>query len=154
MAKSSGNVVLVSDLVSRRLDPLALRLCFLENRYRSQMDLSWDSLRAAHLLLQRWREKIAKWRSNEKVNEDEVNKFVNEIVADFADDLDTPRALQKLRSLEKSADINESMKLVIFEKIDELFGLDLFRTPLQKDLLPSNLQDILNQRAIICKMQH
>jgi len=148
MAKSSGNVVLVSDLVSRRLDPLALRLCFLENRYRSQMDLSWDSLRAAHLLLQRWREKIAKWRSNEKVNEDEVNKFVNEIVADFADDLDTPRALQKLRSLEKSADINESMKLVIFEKIDELFGLDLFRTPLQKDLLPSNLQDILNQRAI------
>jgi cysteinyl-tRNA synthetase len=148
MAKSAGNVVLVSDLVLRRLDPLALRLCFLENRYRSQMDLSWDSLRAAHLLLQRWRKKIAKWRSNEKVYEDEVNKFVSEIVADISDDLDTPRALQKLRFLEKSNDINESMKLTIFKKIDELFGLDLFRTPLQKDLLPSNLQDILDQRAI------
>ena len=47
------------DLIAKRLDPLSLRLCFLENRYRSQMDLSWDSLKAAHLLIQRWREKTA-----------------------------------------------------------------------------------------------
>jgi cysteinyl-tRNA synthetase len=148
MAKSAGNVVLVSDLVSKRLDPLALRLCFLENRYRSQMDLSWDSLRAAHLLLQRWREKIANWQSNEKFNEVEVHKLVSEIVSDLSDDLDTPRALQKLRFVEKSNDINESMKSTIFSKIDQLFGLDLLRSPLQKDLLPSNLKDILDQRAI------
>ena len=55
MAKSTGNVVLISDLIEKHIDPLALRLCFLENRYRSQMDLSWESLKAAHGLLQRWR---------------------------------------------------------------------------------------------------
>lgn len=48
MSKSSGNVVLIRDLIERGIDPLALRFCFMENRYRSQMDLSWDSLKAAH----------------------------------------------------------------------------------------------------------
>ena len=40
MSKSSGNVLLVSDIMARGIDPLALRLCFLEIRYRSQMDLT------------------------------------------------------------------------------------------------------------------
>ncbi len=51
MSKSAGNVVLLSDVIAKGLDPLALRLCFLENRYRSQMDLSWDSLKAADATL-------------------------------------------------------------------------------------------------------
>src|SRR5438552_2476844 len=37
MSKSAGNVVLLSDLTARGLDPLALRLAFLEHRYRQQM---------------------------------------------------------------------------------------------------------------------
>jgi cysteinyl-tRNA synthetase len=41
MSKSSGNVLLVSEVIEKGFDPLALRLCFLENRYRSQMDLTW-----------------------------------------------------------------------------------------------------------------
>ena len=47
MSKSSGNVVLVSDVVARGLDPLALRLAFLQHRYRQQMNLTWDALTAA-----------------------------------------------------------------------------------------------------------
>ena len=39
MAKSAGNVVLLSDLTERGLDPLALRLAFLEQRYRQQVNL-------------------------------------------------------------------------------------------------------------------
>ena len=147
MAKSAGNVVLISDLLSRKLDPLALRLCFLENRYRSQMDLSWDSLRAAHLLIQRWREKISNWDGEQKIDEVEVEKLVDEIVKDFSDDLDTPRALQKLRTIEKSVDLNNSMKLAIFKKIDVLFGLDLLKPQIEISSLPSNLKDILDQRS-------
>ena len=44
MAKSTGNVVLLADLADRGLDPLALRLAFLEHRYRQQMNLTWDTL--------------------------------------------------------------------------------------------------------------
>lgn len=44
MSKSAGNVVLLDDVITKGFDPLSLRLCFLENRYRSQMDLSWQSI--------------------------------------------------------------------------------------------------------------
>ena len=56
MSKSAGNVVLVKTLRERGLDPLSLRFALMENRYRSQMDLSWASLDAAHDVLRRWRE--------------------------------------------------------------------------------------------------
>ena len=55
MAKSTGNVVLVSDVVDKGHDPLALRLAFLSSRYRQQANLSWDSIAAADALLTRWR---------------------------------------------------------------------------------------------------
>jgi len=146
MAKSTGNVVLVSDLKTKHIDPLALRLCFLENRYRSQMDLSWDSLKAAHLLLQRWRQKVQSWKSDEEVDQAAVQRFIDEIMADLRQDLDTPRALQKLRGLEKSEIISAANKYQIFIAADKVFGLDLDRQP-YKNELPNQLAQLLEQRV-------
>ena len=64
MAKSTGNVVLLGDLAERGLDPLALRLAFLEHRYRQQMNLTWDTLEAADATLRRWRERVADWANS------------------------------------------------------------------------------------------
>ena len=61
MAKSTGNVVLVTDVVERGFDPLALRLAFLSSRYRQQANLSWDSIAAAQKTLDRWRASVAAW---------------------------------------------------------------------------------------------
>ena len=61
MAKSTGNVVLLSDLAARGLDPLAARLAFLEHRYRQQMNLTWETLTAADGTVRRWREQVADW---------------------------------------------------------------------------------------------
>jgi cysteinyl-tRNA synthetase len=147
MSKSSGNVVLVSDLIAKRLDPLSLRLCFLENRYRSQMDLSWDSLKAAHLLIQRWREKTAIWANDENIDKNQVNELIEEIELDFSQDLDTPRALQKLRGIEKSQTISDGVKYQVFKAVDQLFGLDFFK-PVLKDDLPADLEDLLKMRQL------
>ena len=146
MAKSTGNVVLFSDLKAKHIDPLALRLCFLENRYRSQMDLSWDSLKAAHLLLQRWRQRIQSWKSDKEVDHAAVQRFTDEIVADLRQDLDTPRALQKLRGIEKSEIISAASKYQIFIAADKVFGLDLDKQP-YKNELPASLAQLLEQRV-------
>ena len=145
MSKSSGNVVLVSDLIAKRLDPLSLRLCFLENRYRSQMDLSWDSLKAAHLLIQRWREKTATWAGDKNIDKNQANELIEEIELDFSQDLDTPRALQKLRGIEKSQTISDGVKYQVFKAVDQLFGLDFFK-PVLKDDLPADLENLLKMR--------
>ena len=147
MAKSTGNVVLVSDLISKHIDPLALRLCFLENRYRSQMDLSWDSLKAAHLLIQRWREKVQIWQRDATVDQINANELIAEVIADFRQDLDTPRALQKLRTIEKSEDIKDSTKFKVFSSLDNLFGLNLLTVSTKKDL-DQHSKGLLEKRAL------
>jgi len=147
MAKSTGNVVLISDLIEKHIDPLALRLCFLENRYRSQMDLSWESLKAAHSLLQRWREKIQLWQRDTNVDLPLSQKLIEEIVNDFRQDLDTPRALQKLRNLEKSESVSDGSKNLVFKAVDQLFGLNLLNQIAQKDL-SLQAQKLLAQRAV------
>ena len=125
MSKSSGNVVLVRDVIERGFDPLTLRFCFMEHRYRSKMDLSWASISASHSLLKRWREKYLLWSSEEAIKTPKVQKRINEIVSAFADDLDTPRAMILLRGIEKDLDLSDGERRAVFEAIDPLVGLDL-----------------------------
>lgn len=147
MSKSAGNVVLVNDLIDKHLDPLSLRVCFLENRYRSQMDLSWESLKAAHILIQRWREKIIMWQQDIQRDSNQVKNLIAEIVLDFSQDLDTPRAIQKLRGIEKDDSISNGVKYDVFRAIDPLFGLDLFKSVL-KAKLPDDLAQLLSARQV------
>jgi cysteinyl-tRNA synthetase len=136
MSKSANNVVLVEDLISQGLDPLSLRLALMENRYRSQMDLTWDSLRAANSTLTRWRTAMASWGSSEKVG------FDSEIQDCLLADLDTPRALIRLRAIEKDPTVAAQQKREIFNFADQVFALDLKRVVEVKPLS-------LDQQALI-----
>lgn len=125
MSKSAGNVVLVDDLVDRGLDPLALRLAFLQHRYRQQMNLTWDALVAADSTITRWRERVADWAT--QPSSAMPGGIVGAVGRAFADDLDTPRAITILRDLEKDADIAQGAKFEAFAHLDRLLGLDLAR---------------------------
>lgn len=125
MAKSTGNVVLVADLADRGLDPLALRLAFLEHRYRQQMNLTWDTLNGADRTLRRWRELVAEWASSP--SKPVHAPVAAQIAGAFDDDLDTPAALRSLRLLEKDRDVPPGSKFESFAHADQLLGLDLAR---------------------------
>ena len=150
MSKSAGNVVLVSHLINKGLDPLALRFCFLENRYRSQMDLSWESITAAHQTLAKWRLLATSTQPTTPdsilaLNEG-VREIVNEIVSSFCDDLDTPRAMQILRSSLKSS-LTDNLKSALLHTVEPLFGLGLTRKVETKNPSPEILQ-LLEQRTV------
>ena len=136
MSKSSGNVVLVEDLLSKGIDPLALRLCFLENRYRSQMDLTWNSLQAADETLKRWRTKMSEWGSSLEAI------FDQEIADALSNDIDTPRAILRLREIEKS---NLENKRGLFLYADQVLGLDLGRPIIARELTPQ-MKKLLDER--------
>jgi len=148
MSKSAGNVVLLNDVIEKGLDPLALRLCFLENRYRSQMDLTWDSLRAADATLERWRKKLAQWQDQGEIDNQFVSDFSAGTLADIKQDLDTPRALQQLRKLEKDELISGATKLACFISVDEIYGLDIARAPKAKAEATPEILDLLEKRKI------
>jgi cysteinyl-tRNA synthetase len=137
MSKSSGNVVLVSDIIARGIDPLALRLCFLENRYRSQMDLTWNSINAAHETLKRWRSKMSSWGESSSLAID------TEIESAFNNDLDTPKAILRLREIEKA---NIENKRELFLYADQVLGLDLNRPVVARELT-EEMQILLNERT-------
>jgi cysteinyl-tRNA synthetase len=137
MSKSSGNVVLLHDVIERGFDPLAIRLCFLENKYRSQMDLTWNSIEAADETLKRWRMKMAEWGVGTQITVDP------EIEAALNTDLDTSRAIMRLREIEKSTVQDKGS---IFRYADQVLGLDLGRPIVQKVLTPQ-MQKLLDNRA-------
>lgn len=146
MSKSAGNVVLVSDLMAKGLDPLSLRLCLLENRYRSQMDLTWQSLITANQLIERWRNRVLQWRTANNIDQNKVKSTVDSIIQILCADLDTPRAMQKLREIEKSAEITEATKAEIFIQIDQIIGLDITRAPLPKAQLSEEQRNLIELR--------
>jgi cysteinyl-tRNA synthetase len=140
MSKSAGNVVLVKDLEERGLDPLSLRLSLLENRYRSQMDLTWAGLEAANSTLKRWRANMESWGESANRPED------REILSAIERDLDTPRVLLRLRAIEKDSSIPNDVKRSIFLYADSLLGLDLNRKIEVRPLSPEQVA-LLNERA-------
>jgi cysteinyl-tRNA synthetase len=147
MSKSSGNVVLLDDVIARGFDPLALRLVFLENKYRSQMDLTWDQIGAADSTIQRWRNKYQEWSKAETHNDPAaVAEIIESIYALLRTDLDTPRALVKLRALERDAAISERTKAQVFAETDKFFGLDLTRTLVEPELSPE-VKELIALRA-------
>jgi cysteinyl-tRNA synthetase len=139
MAKSSGNVVLLSDIAARGFDPLSLRFCLLENRYRSQMDLTWDSITAANATLKRWR------RSG--LGQSTEIKIDAEILAALENDLDTPRVMQRLRSVEKDQNLTIHERAAIFKFADQVLGLDLDREAVVPELT-SGLAKLLADREL------
>ncbi|MFI7055779.1 cysteine--tRNA ligase [Streptosporangium canum] len=144
MAKSTGNVVLLQDVVDAGLDPLAVRLALLEHRYRQQMNLTWDTLRAADRTLRRWRSHVAEW--SETPSRPMPAERVARIEAAFDDDLDTPLALRLLRELERDDSIAPGSRFEAFLHLDQILGLDLSADIGRARILPPGAAELLERR--------
>ncbi|WP_433515664.1 cysteine--tRNA ligase [Nonomuraea sp. CA-143628] len=147
MAKSTGNVVLLSDVTEAGLDPLAVRLAFLEHRYRQQLNLTWDTLHAADRTVRRWRTRVAEW--SESPSAPMAADHVRRAESAFDDDLDTPAALRALRDLERDESVAPGAKLESFLHLDQVLGLDLAveigRS--RRPALPPGAAELLAERA-------
>jgi cysteinyl-tRNA synthetase len=124
-AGTAGHLVLLGDLTDRGLDPLALRLAFLEHRYRQQPNLTWTALAAADRTLRRWRGRVAEWAT--EPSRPACAGYLTEVAAAFDDDLDTATALRSLRALERDQEVPPGSKFESFAAADRLFALDLTR---------------------------
>ena len=148
MSKSAGNVVLVSHVVERGLDPLALRLAFLQHRHRQQMNLTWDVLTGADATIIRWRERVAAWATEPSAPMPAEHR--ERFLAAVGDDLDLPRALQVVRDVEREPGLADGARMEFLLFADRVLGLDLARdigrAPVAADIPPA-VQTLLDQRA-------
>lgn len=118
-----SGLVRLDDLTGRGLDPLALRLAFLEQPYRDELTLTWPALADADQALRDLRAQVADWATHP--SRPLSAPHAAEVTAAFDDDLFTPGALVTLRALAASPQVPPGAKFETFAHLDQLLGLDL-----------------------------
>jgi cysteinyl-tRNA synthetase len=145
MAKSAGNFYALADLAARGQSPLAARLLFLQARYGSQFNFTWDALAGAERALDRWRSRMAAWARDPRAGQvPGCAGYEQRFWAAVDDDLDTPRALAVLAELEGDETLPEAARLHSVQAFDRFLGLDLAAQVGQT--LPAGAGELIGER--------
>jgi cysteinyl-tRNA synthetase len=126
MAKSAGNFYSLRELAERGHSPLAARLLFLQARYRTPLNFTWDALAGAATTLDRLRSRMAEWaRDPGAGTAPGCAGYEQRFWAAVQDDLDTPRALAVLHELERDESLPPAARYRSLAGFDRFLGLDL-----------------------------
>ena len=130
MAKSSGNVFLMDELISRGFDPLSFRYLCMTIRYRNRMNFTFNSLRAAEKALTNLRNRVSLWGNLPALAQDhpDVEQWRQNIRSAVQNDLDMPAALALTWDMVRSELPGQTKRSLLLE-FDGIFGLDLDRIP-------------------------
>lgn len=130
MAKSAGTFLTLEDIKSKGFEPLSFRYLTLTSHYRSKLDFSFESLKAAAEALKN----INRLKNNNSnLNSDISEKYRQKIQKALNDDLDTPKALAQLHKA------NDFSLWLEFERILAL-GLD------KEKILPDKINELIKVR--------
>lgn len=138
MSKSLGNTYTVEDVKEKGFDPMSLRYLYLQTHYRQEMNFTWEALEAAQTALGKLRRHYVDSQSGESSLPPEFEAAIN-------DDLNIPKALsvvwENIDSLTKSH----------FEKVDDVFGLQLADYKEEKIKIPLEVSQLLEKREDLRK---
>ena len=127
MAKSTGNSFILSDIEGRGIDPLAFRYLCLTTRYRTRLNFTFTSLRAAQRALHRLRNRVWEWESSSDdgaPDDGAAAEWHGRLLERANDNLDMPGALALTWEAAHS-DLPAGDKLAVIRDFDRLLGLDL-----------------------------
>jgi cysteinyl-tRNA synthetase len=142
MSKSLNNFYKIQNIEEKGFNPLALRFLFLQAHYRSQINFTWESLQAAQNGLDNLYSNIQNL-GKDKGNIDE--KFKNTFNETISDDFNMPKAFSLVQEVLKS-NLEDKDKLATILDFDKVFGLKLDKIKEEKIDIPSEVQDLIEQR--------
>ena len=130
MAKSSGNVFLIDELISRGFDPMSFRYLCMTIRYRNRMNFTFTSLRAAEKALNNLRNRMWVWNDLPVLKGQVIDAepWRQKFWAAVENDLDLPAALAITWDMVHS-DLLPQAKRGLLLEFDRIFGLDLDQVP-------------------------
>jgi cysteinyl-tRNA synthetase len=145
MAKSTGNFLSLRELTAQGHSPLAARLLFLQARYRSPLNFTWDALAGAERTLHRLRSRMAGWAGDAGDGQDPgAGGHAARFWAAVDDDLDTPTALAVLHELEGDEWLAPAARFAALQAFDRFLGLDLAAEVGQ--VLPAGARELIDAR--------
>lgn len=162
MSKSTGNFFTLQDLLDKGYDPIAIRILLIITHYRQQLNFTFKGLEAIDKNLSKIRET---WNylnepeteiKNEFVTEEfeaYLNKFKNDFQTSLDDDLNTAGAWAATLDLMKNLtryDLSAGQKQQareLLSQIDHVWGLNLKTSTKETIEIPTEIQDLIDQRA-------
>lgn len=151
ISKSLGNVVYLSDIITKGFDPLALRYFFLQANYRTPLSFSWDALAGAAEALGRLR-RLANDLAKESKRQSTSSEARERFKIAMRDDLATPQALAALWDALRSEDYAPEEKWGLLEDADAHLGLSLTQSSTSSALkgtdIPKDVRKMLARREI------
>jgi len=144
ISKSLGNEVLLSHIVDRGFDPLALRYFYLQASFRSPVSFTWEAIAASDEALRRLRKLAAETKLQAK-GKSATSELERRMIAILRDDLGTPSALALLWDTLKDEDLPPSQKLGVLLVADSILGLNLL-TEAEVAVLPAEVLELAKVR--------
>ena len=168
MAKSAGNFYDLRSVRERGHSPLAVRYLFLQARYRSQFNFTWEALAGAERALVRLRDRMAEWARAPSAGEagstgaaavvpdrapaaaapasSAAAAYQRHFRAAIDDDLDTPRALAIVGELEADERLAPAERFGAVVGFDRVLGLDLAGAA--AEVLPNGAGELIARREL------
>ncbi|MBI3619547.1 cysteine--tRNA ligase [Candidatus Roizmanbacteria bacterium] len=149
MSKSLGNFFTVNDVKQQGIDPLSLRLLFMQTHYRQIINFTWNSAKAANESLKNLRALTAAFRtqtertalSQEKLKQ--LDDYRAAFMQAINQDLQFPRAVSIMWAMTKS-NLPSTDKLDLLLEFDRVLGLDLQNVI--TETIPPAILELANKR--------
>jgi cysteinyl-tRNA synthetase len=154
MSKSSGEFLVVEDLVERGFDPLAYRYLCLTASYRVPLTFSWEAMETAAESLSRLRDNVRRLdiETRDVVALQSPAALEESFKEAIADDVNIPGALavtwETLREANRATDLGAKRALLgLVLDFDRVLGLGLSDgLDADVDTLPQEVAELIEQR--------
>ena len=161
MSKSLGDIYTLRDIEAKGFSPLDFRYLILTAHYRSKLNFTWKSLKAARNALDKLREAVLKIKKEVRLPKSDfeipksqtsnikvglLTKFRTKFLSYINNDLEMPRALALLWNIIKSKELNAEKKLNLVADFDEIFGLNLAKITAEKIKIPEKISELIKER--------
>ncbi|MGZ3692645.1 MAG: cysteine--tRNA ligase [Bdellovibrionota bacterium] len=146
MSKSKGETLTLSVLERDGFDPMDYRFLLLQAHYRTQLLFSYDALRAAQAGRRGMMERLRDWQGLGGKSLGDLSRYTNAFEKAVFDDLNMPEALSVFFQAAKDPALSPADKVKLALDFDGMFGLGLAQRLEQLDLVPAEIQALVDAR--------
>ncbi|MEA1936571.1 MAG: cysteine--tRNA ligase [Patescibacteria group bacterium] len=150
MSKSKGNFYVLADIEKRGFNPLSFRYLCLTAHYQSQLNFTWQSLRASENALNKLSDFIVAPPLSKGAgrisSQRKLGGFLEKFQKALENNLDTPKALAIIWEMIKSKELSYDNKKRNLLKFDQVLGLDLDKIKKEDVKISEKIKDLIKQR--------
>ena len=146
MSKSLNNLYTLKDLEEKGYEPLVYRMFNYTSNYRAQINFTFEAMDSAKVALNRLREGYLKHgEGKEDISDEEIKSYEDRFLEAINDDLNMPIAMSIVWDVIKNPKKSKKLQELLL-KFDEVLGLNLKDYKKPENLLPDEINDLVNQR--------